>query len=65
VPAQRTGLGVVQLRRQRAAGQQDLGSQFGLRRARHGVHDDRSLADTAKPTERRLKRFNAANAVNV
>jgi hypothetical protein len=35
VPTQRVGLGVVQLWRQRAAGHQDLGSQFGLCRRRH------------------------------
>jgi hypothetical protein len=65
VSAQRIGFGVVQLRRQRAASQQDLGSQFSLRRLRHGVHDDRSLPDTAKPTERRLRRFSAPDAVIV
>jgi hypothetical protein len=55
----------VDLWRQRAAGQQDLGSHFSLCRGRHGIHDDRRWPDTAKPTERHLRRFSAADAVNV
>jgi UTP--glucose-1-phosphate uridylyltransferase len=65
MPTQRMRLGVVQVGGQPAASRQDVRSQLGLGRGRHGVNDDRQVAAIAKPTKAGLAGFNQTNAVNV
>jgi hypothetical protein len=65
MPTQGVRLGIMEMRRQRAASLQNLGSQLSLGRARHGVNDDRHVTDTAKGRRTDLGGFNHADAVNV